>query len=56
MRIKRNTKKDDHISESSLDNYTFTNYIENNSSIESLIVKVKEFYHKIKEKNASNIC
>ena len=56
LRIKRNTKKDDHISESSLDNYTFTNYIENNSSIESLIVKVKEFYHKIKEKNASNIC
>ena len=45
LRLTRNIYDDDHSSEVALDDYPFTNCINNkDNSIDDLIVKVKEFY------------
>ena len=50
IRLTRKISEDSHSSETALDNYPFTLYIENsNESIDSLIVKVKKMYHHLKE-------
>lgn len=57
VRLTRSVHEDNHSSELALDNYPFTDYIDNQSeSIEDLMVRVKEFYHNLKESNASYIC
>ena len=50
VRLTRKVFEDSHSSEVALDNYPFTDYIENsNESIDSLAVKVKKFYNHLKE-------
>ena len=50
VRLTRKVFEDSHSSEVALDNYPFTDYIENsNESIDSLTVKVKKFYNHLKE-------
>lgn len=56
LRLTRNIYDDNHSSEVALDDYPFTNCIENsNESIDSLMVKVKQFYNNLKDSNASHI-
>ena len=57
VRLTREVYEDAHSSEVALDNYPFTDYIDNKiESIDILMVKVKEFYRNLKEQNASNLC
>jgi len=50
VRLTRDIYNDDHSSEVALDDYPFTNYIDNTSAnIEDLMVKVKTFYNHLKE-------
>ena len=50
VRLTRQVFEDSHSSEIALDDYPFTDYIENsNESIDSLTVKVKKFYNHLKE-------
>lgn len=50
VRLTRKIFEDSHSSEVALDDYPFTDYIENsNESIDSLTVKVKKFYNHLKE-------
>ena len=50
VRLTRKVFEDSHSSEVALDDYPFTDYIENsNESIDSLTVKVKKFYNHLKE-------
>ena len=57
VRLTRNVHEDNHSSEVALDDYPFTDYIDNKiESIETLMVKVKEFYRNLKEYNVSNVC
>tara|TARA_R110000796_G_scaffold88809_9_gene191688 strand:+ start:244 stop:1023 length:780 start_codon:yes stop_codon:yes gene_type:complete len=50
IRLTRSTSKDEHSSETALDDYPFTTIIENkDGSIDNLIVKVKKFYKNLKE-------
>ena len=50
VRLTRQVFEDSHSSEVALDDYPFTDYIENsNESIDSLTVKVKKFYNHLKE-------
>ena len=56
VRLTRNIYNDIHSSEVALDNYSFPYYIENkDQSIDELMVKVKAFYNKLKERYASNL-
>lgn len=51
VRLTRQLFDDKHTSEVSLDDYPFTHYIDNkDESVDSLIMKVKELYHHLKEK------
>lgn len=57
VRLTRSIYEDSHASEVALDNYPFTDYIDNsNKSIDDLMVKVKNFYNHLKERHASNVC
>jgi hypothetical protein len=57
VRLTRSVHEDYHSSEVALDNYPFTDYIDNEiESIDNLMVKVKEFYRNLKESNVSNLC
>ena len=50
VRLTRNVYNDNHSSEVALDDYPFTNYIDNSdANIEDLTVKVKKFYNHLKE-------
>ena len=50
VRLTRNVYNDNHSSEVALDDYPFTNYINNSdTNIEDLTVKVKKFYNHLKE-------
>ena len=50
IRLTRQTIEDNHSSEVALDDYPFTDYIDNqDNSIDSLMVKVKHFYQSLKE-------
>ena len=50
MRLTRKVHEDNHSSEVALDDYPFTDYIDNKiESIDVLMVKVTEFYRKLKE-------
>jgi hypothetical protein len=50
VRLTRNIYNDNHSSEVALDNYPFTNYIDNSdTNIDDLTVKVKKFYNHLKE-------
>ena len=50
VRLTRNVYNDNHSSEVALDDYPFTNYIDNSdTNIEDLTVKVKKFYNHLKE-------
>ena len=50
VRLTRNIYNDDHSSEVALDDYPFTNYIDNSdTNIDDLTVKVKKFYNHLKE-------
>ena len=50
VRLTRQVFEDSHSSEVALDDYPFTDFIENsNESIDSLTVKVKKFYNHLKE-------
>ena len=57
LRLTRKLNDDDkHSSEIALDDYPFTNRIDNsNGSIEELMVKVKKFYFNLKDSHASNL-
>ena len=56
VRLTRNIYDDSHSSEVALDNYSFPYYIGNkDQSIDELMVKVKAFYNKLKERYASNL-
>tara|TARA_Y100000114_G_scaffold157101_1_gene187080 strand:- start:1405 stop:2148 length:744 start_codon:yes stop_codon:yes gene_type:complete len=57
IRLTRKLGDDDkHSSEIALDDYPFTNYIDNSDgSIEELMVKVKNFYCNLKDSHASNL-
>lgn len=56
VRLTREVYDDSHSSESALDDYTFTDYIDNKiESIDVLMVKVKEFYRNLKERHVSNL-
>ena len=49
VRLTRNIYNDDHSSEVALDDYPFTNYIDNSdTNIDDLTVKVKKFYNHLK--------
>ena len=57
VRLTREVHEDNHSSEVALDDYPFTDYIDNKiESIDILMVKVKEFYRNLKEQNVSNLC
>jgi len=57
VRLTREVHEDNHSSEVALDDYSFTDYIDNkNESIDDLMMKVKQFYKYLKESNASNVC
>lgn len=57
VRLTREVHEDNHSSEVALDDYPFTDYIENKiESIDILMVKVKEFYRNLKEQDVSNLC
>lgn len=57
VRLTREVHEDNHSSEVALDDYPFTDYIDNKiESIDVLMVKVKEFYRNLKESNVSYIC
>lgn len=57
VRLTREVYDDSHSSESALDDYPFTDYIDNKiESIDILIARVKEFYRNLKERNVSNLC
>ena len=57
VRLTREVHEDNHSSEVALDDYPFTDYIDNKiESIDILMVKVKEFYRNLKESYASNLC
>ena len=57
VRLTREIYEDNHSSEVALDDYPFTDYIDNKiESIDILMVKVKEFYRNLKEQNVSNLC
>lgn len=57
VRLTRTVHKDNHSSEVALDDYPFTDYIDDKiESIDILMVKVKEFYRNLKESYASNLC
>lgn len=57
VRLTREIHEDNHSSEVALDDYPFTDYIDNKiESIDILMVKVKEFYRNLKEQNVSNLC
>lgn len=57
VRLTRSVHEDNHSSEVALDDYPFTDYIDNKiESIDILMVKVKEFYRNLKEYNVSNVC
>ena len=57
VRLTREVHEDHHSSEVALDDYPFTDYIDNKiESIDILMVKVKEFYRNLKEQNVSNLC
>lgn len=47
VRLTRKARKDEHPSEIALDDYDFTHYIDNKSSIDALVGQVKSFYHKL---------
>ena len=50
IRLTRTVFDDQHSSELALDDYPFTDYIDNkDNSIDSLMVKVKKFYQNLKE-------
>lgn len=50
IRLTRQVIEDNHSSEVALDDYPFTDYIDNrDNSIDSLLVKVKKFYKTLKE-------
>lgn len=50
LRLNRKIHEDNHSSEIALDDYPFTDRIDNeNQSIDELVVKVKQFYSKLKE-------
>ena len=50
VRLTRNIYNDNHSSEVALDDYPFTNYIDNSdTNIDDLTVKVKKFYNHLKE-------
>jgi len=50
VRMTRKVCEDNHSSETALDNYKFKHFLDNrNESIDSLMVKVKSFYHNILE-------
>ena len=52
IRLTRNIHDDKHSSEIALDNYPFTDYIDNQTeSIDELMVKVKNFYNYLKEQS-----
>jgi len=56
VRLTRNVYEDNHSSEVAMDDYSFTDYIDNkNENIDYLIVKVKQFYNYLKENDVSNI-
>jgi hypothetical protein len=57
VRLTREVHEDKHSSEVALDDYPFTDYIDNKiESIDVLMVKVKEFYRNLKERHVSNLC
>ena len=57
VRLTREVHEDNHSSEVALDDYPFTDYIDNKiESIDVLMVKVKQFYRSLKEQNVSNLC
>lgn len=57
VRLTREVHEDNHSSEVALDDYPFTDYIDNKiESIDVLMVKVKQFYCSLKEQNVSYIC
>jgi len=57
VRLTREVHEDNHPSEVALDDYPFTDYIDNKiESIDVLMVKVKQFYRSLKEQNVSNLC
>lgn len=57
VRLTRKIYQDSHSSEVALDNYPFTDYIDNKfESIDSLMVDVKRFYHNLKGSYVNNIC
>ena len=50
VRLTRQVNQDGHSSEVALDDYPFTDYLDNkDNSIDSLLVKVKKFYQNLKE-------
>jgi energy-coupling factor transporter ATP-binding protein EcfA2 len=56
VRMKRQVFDDNHSSEVALDDYSFSDYIDNqNGNIQDLVRKGKQLYNLLKEKNASNI-
>ena len=56
VRLTRIVHEDNHSSEVALDDYPFTDVIDNsNEHVDSLMVKVKEFYRNLKEPHASYI-
>ena len=56
VRLTRKAHEDNHSSEVALDDYPFTDYIDNKiESIDVLMVKVKQFYRNLKEPHASYI-
>jgi len=58
LRLTRNVFDDDHKSETALDNYSFTDYLDNqDDSIDSTIAKVQKFYKSflLRKFNDSNI-
>jgi len=57
VRLTREVHEDNHSSEVALDDYPFTDYIDNKiESIDVLMVKVKQFYRSLKEQNVSYLC
>lgn len=56
VRLTRIVHEDNHSSEVALDDYPFTDVIDNSTEhVDSLMVKVKEFYRNLKEPHASYI-